>query len=401
MEPDAGDPGIARAGAAVAARRRELDIKQRNLAKFKIINAGALIAFEKGRSWPRERTRAKLEEILQWPAGTIATIRYGGQVPGAAPEPPADDGAASLIAGTVEVAMTTLGAAIESLPADDDPEFSARATVILAELRKLEAVVARAAQHSRGTPDVVLALRTVRGCYDDLMFRAAAAPGATLGQRLYAARRRANLSAAETANAAGLPVELVVAVEAGEPAADTDTAALNEPHRLTRWLILGPVPLPDLVRNVGDVLSRADSLFGTADPDAAATAADQLTDATDVIRSGQEQAAAMSGDAITNYADFAQGTRDALDHLSGVESDLGHRLQEAAEAVTAANTASQSALDVVSSASDALEHLTDTPAAELAVIHALRAQVGHELELIRTHQAVAEQLGAQLRGLGY
>jgi transcriptional regulator with XRE-family HTH domain len=199
-----------------------LDIKQRNLAKFKIINAGALIAFEKGRSWPRERTRAKLEEILQWPAGTIATIRYGGLVPGAVPEPPADSGTASLIAGTVEVAMTTLGAA------DDDPDFAGRATVILAELRKLEAVVARAAQHSRGTPDVVLALRTVRGCYDDLMFRAAAAPGATLGQRLYAARRRASLSAVETANAAGIPVELVAAVEAGEPAADADTSALND-----------------------------------------------------------------------------------------------------------------------------------------------------------------------------
>lgn len=228
MDEDAGDPGIARAGAAVAARRRELDIKQRNLAKFKIINAGALIAFEKGRSWPRERTRARLEEILQWPAGTIATIRYGGAVPGATPEAPTDDGTASVIAGTVEVAMTTLGAAVDSLPADDDPEFSARATVILAELRKLEAVVARAAQHSRGTPDVVLALRTVRGSYDDLMFRAAATPGAPLGQRLYAARRRANLSAEETANAAGLPVELVHAVEAGEQAAEADTAALND-----------------------------------------------------------------------------------------------------------------------------------------------------------------------------
>ncbi|MFY9920840.1 MAG: transcriptional regulator [Mycobacterium sp.] len=228
MEPDAGDPGIARAGAAVAARRRELDIKQRNLAKLKIINAGALIAFEKGRSWPRERTRARLEEVLQWPAGTIATIRYGGAVPGAAPDPPTDDGAASLIAGTVEVAMTTLGAAIESLPADDDPEFSARATLILAELRKLESVVARAAQHSRGTPDVVLALRTVRGSHDELAFRAAATPAATLGQRLYAARRRANLSASETANAAGLPPELVQAVEAGEPATEADTAALND-----------------------------------------------------------------------------------------------------------------------------------------------------------------------------
>ncbi len=161
------------------------------------------------------------------------------------------------------------------------------------------------------------------------------------------------------------------------------------------------MPLPDLVRNVGDVLSRADALFGTADPDATATAADHLTDATDAIRTGQEQAAELTGDVVTNYSEFAQGTRDAIDHLSGVEADLGHRLQDAAEAVNAAHTASQSALDVVSSASEALEHLGDSPSAELAVLHALRAQVGQELTLIRTHQAVAEQFGAQLRGLGY
>lgn len=228
MDEDAGDPGIARAGAAVAARRRELDIKQRNLAKYKIINAGALIAFEKGRSWPRERTRAKLEEVLQWPPGTIASIRYGGSIPGAATEPTADHEAVSLIAGTVGVAMTTLDTAIASLPADDAEEFPARAAVILAELRKLETMVARAALRSRGTPDVVLALRAVRGRYDSLIFRAAAAPGATLGQRLYVARRRANLSAAETANAAGLPAELVTAVEAGEPAGEADAAALND-----------------------------------------------------------------------------------------------------------------------------------------------------------------------------
>lgn len=161
------------------------------------------------------------------------------------------------------------------------------------------------------------------------------------------------------------------------------------------------MPLSDLVRNVGEVLARADTLFGAADPDAAATAAGRLTDATDLIRSGQEQAAEMTGDALTGYAEFAQGTRDALDHLSGVESDLGHRLQDAADAVTAAASASHSTLDAASSVSDALEHLTDTPAAELAVIHALRAQVCRQLELIRTHQAIAEQLGAQLRGLGY
>ena len=162
------------------------------------------------------------------------------------------------------------------------------------------------------------------------------------------------------------------------------------------------MPLSDLVRNVGDVMSRADTLFGTADPNAPATAAaDQLTDATDAIRSAQEQAASMTGDALTNYADFVQGSRDTLDQLSGVESDMGRRLQEAADAVTAAKAASQSALDVVSSASAALDQLPESPAAELAVITAIRAQVGHELELIRTHQAIAAQLGEQLRGLDY
>ena len=53
------DPGMVRAGAAAAARRRELNVSQRSLAADGVINAGALIAFEKGRSWPRERTRAK------------------------------------------------------------------------------------------------------------------------------------------------------------------------------------------------------------------------------------------------------------------------------------------------------------------------------------------------------
>src|ERR1044072_1111743 len=135
-------------------------------------------------------------------------------------------------------------------------------------------------------------------------------------------------------------------------------------------MILIPVPLSELVSNVGGVLSRANTLFGTADPGAAATAADHLVDATDAIRTGQEQAAELTGDAVTNYAEFAQGTRDALDHLSGIESGLGHRLQDAAEAVNTAGSVSQSALDVVSSASDALEHFGDSPSAELAILHA-------------------------------
>jgi pSer/pThr/pTyr-binding forkhead associated (FHA) protein len=225
-EPDA---GMVRAGAAAAARRRELDISQRSLAADGIINAGALIAFEKGRSWPRERTRAKLEEVLRWPSGTIARIRRGEPATGetaAEPALPASsdgasdgaaaDGPASLIAQAVVAAVDGCSLAIAALPPVDDPEFNVRAAPILADLRQLEAIAVRATRISRITPELIKALGAVRRHHDELMRLGASAPGATLGQRLYAARRRANLSPRETAEAAGVAEELIVRAEAEE-----------------------------------------------------------------------------------------------------------------------------------------------------------------------------------------
>ena len=212
------DPGMVRAGAAAAARRRELDISQRSLAGDGIINAGALIAFEKGRSWPRERTRAKLEEVLEWPAGTISQLRQGGGA--ASTQPSVHIGVADevpLIAQAVEAAVNTLGATIDSLPALGDPDFIPRVTAILADLRQLEAVAARAARIGRVTPPLIRALSTVRREIDELTMLAARAPAATLGQRLYAARRRANLTIAETAQAAGVPQETIAQAEAEHP----------------------------------------------------------------------------------------------------------------------------------------------------------------------------------------
>lgn len=221
------DPGLIRAGEAAASRRRELDITQRNLAKYKIINAGALISFEKGRSWPRERTRAKLEDVLQWPSGTIEIIRNGGEVPGTQTAAVTDEGQASLIVDAAEVAMKTFAAAVDALPEPESPDFSERISVILADLRELEDVVARAARRTQGMPGLALSLSAVRRRYDDLMSRAAAAPGATLGQRLYTARRGAELSMPEIASAAGVSPEVIAAVESEQPVADDDTARIR------------------------------------------------------------------------------------------------------------------------------------------------------------------------------
>ncbi len=223
------DPGMVRAGAAAAARRRELGISQRSLAADGIINAGALIAFEKGRSWPRERTQAKLEQVLQWPAGTIARIRRGqpdtGEALPAAVEPdtakapteaPHSDAPASLIAQAVVAAVDGCGLAIAALPSAREPEFTERAAPILADLRQLEAIAVRATRISRITPELIKALGKVRRHYDELMTLGSTAPGAPLAQRLYAARRRANLSTLETAEAAGVTEDMIVRAEADE-----------------------------------------------------------------------------------------------------------------------------------------------------------------------------------------
>ncbi|WP_191498059.1 ESX-1 type VII secretion system transcriptional regulator EspM [Mycobacterium simulans] len=230
------DPGLVRAGAAAAARRRELDISQRSLAADGIINAGALIAFEKGRSWPRERTRAKLEEVLQWPAGTIARIRQGDSVahqssatpnPAAPPEAATSEGPASLIAQAVAAAVDTCSLAIAALPSPQDPDFTERAAPILADLRQLEAIAVQATRISRITPELIKALGAVRRHHDKLMTLSATAPGATLAQRLYAARRRANLSTAETAQAAGVAEEMIVRAEAEEALPADATEAIE------------------------------------------------------------------------------------------------------------------------------------------------------------------------------
>lgn len=235
---DEPDPGMLRAGAAAAARRRELDISQRSLAAGGIINAGALIAFEKGRSWPRERTRAKLEEILQWPPGTIARIRRGDGIghPATAPDPvaearpadsPAPEASASLIAQAVAAAVDTCSLAIATLPQAGDPEFPERLALILSDVRQVEAIAVRATRISRITPELIRALSRVRRHYDQLMILGASAPGAPLGQRVYAARTRANLSTLETAQAAGVDENMVVRAEADEPVPAGAAAAIE------------------------------------------------------------------------------------------------------------------------------------------------------------------------------
>lgn len=124
--------------------------------------------------------------------------------------------------------MHMYDAAIEALPGHGDPEFSERAGVILAGLRKLQGSLTEAAGRSRPTPSVIVALSGVRKRYDELMENAATGPNATLGQRLYVARVHAKLSSKEAANGVGLRKDLIEAVEAEEPATEEETTRIKD-----------------------------------------------------------------------------------------------------------------------------------------------------------------------------
>ncbi|OSC21582.1 hypothetical protein B8W69_28305 [Mycobacterium vulneris] len=216
------DPGVVRAGRAVAERRVQLGISQREIDRRRILNASTLIKFEKGDSWPRPKTLEKLEEALQWPNGYITALRHGAALAPPTAEPGSDEATevltdtiqAPMMARTVELAMQTLSTAIADLPEPTAPDFTSKATTILADLRKLEGLASNAARHATGGAEAMKALSSVRRSYNDVMMRAAGSPTATLGQRLYGARHRAELSLEEAAIGAGLPSAVLADAEA-------------------------------------------------------------------------------------------------------------------------------------------------------------------------------------------
>ena len=220
---DAGeaDPIIARVGSQVAARREELGLAQRQLARDGVVAAGALIALEKGRRWPRAKTISKLEHALGWPAGQLGELRSEAEASlSTTVEAP-------LLADAIELHLATLSASIARLPDIGDPSYTPVATSILSALRDVEQVVANAARTAKGTPAIARTLSAVRQMYGDLMTQAARSPSATLGQRLYATRSAGGLTAEEAANAAGVAAGAVVAVEAEREIDPVTAAALS------------------------------------------------------------------------------------------------------------------------------------------------------------------------------
>ena len=230
MADGEGDAGTVRAGAEFARRRLEKGISQRELARNKVITKANLINFEKGRAWPREKTRAKLEEAVGWPPGELARLhgeamRFETRTVVPVSQPESDS--AGVVLAAVDLAVSHVTAAADNLPPPTDPSFGDRVATVLADMRTLETVVTKAVRSTRGASEVMRALKTVRERYAELMVLAAATPGATLGQRLYAARTGAALSVADVAAASSVAPSYVEAVEAEQNVSDENRRRLE------------------------------------------------------------------------------------------------------------------------------------------------------------------------------
>jgi hypothetical protein len=142
--------------------------------------------------------------------------------------PAPQDGESSVIVSLSDAAMHMYTAAIDALPFPEDKKFHKRAEVVLSGMRKLRAALTDAAGGSWSSPAVIVALSDVRCRYDDLMARAAAAPGSGLGQQLYATRVQARLFAQEVAKGAGLRPDLPDDLEAGGTPTDEEAAKVSD-----------------------------------------------------------------------------------------------------------------------------------------------------------------------------
>lgn len=142
--------------------------------------------------------------------------------------PASHEADSAIIVSLSEAAMHMYTAAIDALPFAEDKKFHKRADVVLSGMRKLRAALEEAASTSRPSPAVIVALSNVRRRYDSLMEHAAAAPGSTLGQQMYATRVHAKLTAREVANGAGLRPDLLDALEAGGTPTEEEAAKIKD-----------------------------------------------------------------------------------------------------------------------------------------------------------------------------
>ena len=152
------------------------------------------------------------------------------------------------------------------------------------------------------------------------------------------------------------------------------------------------------------MLNRAHSLFG--DPPAsggpaASGSGVRLAAAGQSVRAGAQRMSALSGQMSYGYGVFAAGAGRSLDGMARTDGRLGAVLDDAAGTDRSGRADSGAVTQGAASDSAALEPISGTPAAEQALIAALRARVSQQQQVVAAYRARDAQLAAMLRASAY
>ncbi len=189
------------------------------------------------------------------------------------------------------------------------------------------------------------------------------------------------------------------------PITDTQFGNLHFVSGRGVWVAdTGFVSVGAVVAQVGEVLSRAHSLFG--DPPAsgqgpAAGSVMKLSGAGELVRSGQAQMAPLSGQLATNYSTFAGGAGPALDTLAGNDRALSTQLDEAARTDRTGRTSSGGVVNGAAADTNGLAPLTNTPAGQKALLVALRNRVAQQQQVVQAYKTRDAQMASMLRSMAY
>ncbi len=159
-----------------------------------------------------------------------------------------------------------------------------------------------------------------------------------------------------------------------------------------------------VVQQVGEVLSRAHSLFGdpmTSGGSAARSAGSALTGAGAVLRGGLAQISGLSGEFFTGYAAFAGRRAPSLDSLAGSDQRLSDHLHDAAGADRTGRATSGGVLSGAAADTSAFAPYTTTPAGQKALIAALRARLAHQQRVVAAYKVRDARMAALLRSMAY
>ncbi|WP_431240961.1 hypothetical protein ACQ86B_28990 (plasmid) [Mycolicibacterium aichiense] len=160
--------------------------------------------------------------------------------------------------------------------------------------------------------------------------------------------------------------------------------------------------LTNACTEVGAVINRARSLFATSPepPIAAGAAAAALRRAAEGSVGARSQMSTLSGDLIDQHAAFVARSAPALTASAQADVAVGSQLQNAA-LLTRSGASQLDALAAENRATTAAAAGARSPAAQRAVLTALKGQVSRAQAIVGSAQQAATQLAAGIRTARY